>query len=208
MNIPALSLLFTLLVLIWSGINPHDRFTWWLEIAPALIALPILLATYKKFRFTDMLYVLIAIHAVILMVGGYYTYALVPLGFWLGDLFHSSRNSYDGIGHFAQGFVPALVTRELLLRTSSLRQGKWMNWLIILSCLGISACYELIEWQVSVFTGEGGDAFLGTQGDIWDTQKDMAMAGVGAIVAVLFFGKMHDRALARRGLNHSSTAPN
>jgi putative membrane protein len=195
---PLLSLMFALLVLLWSGIQPEDRFTWWLEIAPAIIALPILLATYRKFRLTDMLYILIAIHAAVLMVGGHYTYAKVPIGFWFGDLFHAGRNSYDGIGHLAQGFVPALLLRELLLRTSPLRQGKWLNALVILGCLGISAGYELVEWMVSISTGEGADAFLGTQGDIWDTQKDIALAGLGAAVAVFFFGRLHDRAVRNR----------
>ena len=205
-HIPLLSLLFTLAVLVWSGIDVDDRFTWWLEIIPALIVFPILLLTYNKFRFTDMLYVLFALHAIILMVGGHYTYAKVPIGFWFGDLFHTGRNSYDGIGHLAQGFVPALVLRELLLRTSPLRQGKWLNTIIVLSCLGISASYELIEALVSVSTGDGADAFLGTQGDIWDTQKDIAMAGVGAIAAILTCSRLHDRALAGRLHNSANHA--
>jgi len=201
--IPLLSLFFAALVLIWSGIQPADRFTWWLEIAPALIVLPILLATYKKFRLTNMLYILIALHAAILMVGGHYTYALVPIGQWLGDVFNTHRNSYDGIGHLAQGFVPALVLRELLLRTSPLRQGKWLNFIIIFCCLGVSASYELVEWIVSIETGDGADAFLGTQGDIWDTQKDMALAGVGAIAAIILCSKIHDRAMQRAGFQIS-----
>ena len=197
-HLPFFSLLFAITVLIWSGIGVEDRFTWWLEIVPALIVFPILLLTYNKFRFTDMVYVLMAIHAAILMVGGHYTYAKVPIGFWLGDLFHAGRNSYDGIGHLAQGFVPALVARELLLRTSPLKQGRWLNWLVVLSCLGISASYELIEALVSILTGDGADAFLGTQGDIWDTQKDMALAGIGAIAAIATCGRLHDRALMRQ----------
>lgn len=198
-NVPLLSLLFALSVLVWSGINPDDWFTWWLEIAPAFIIFPLLLFTYKRFRFTDMIYVLIGVHAAILMVGGHYTYAKVPIGFWFGDLFHTGRNSYDGIGHLAQGFVPALALREMLLRTSPLHRGKWLNAIIIFCCLGVSATYELVEALVSVSTGDQADAFLGTQGDIWDTQKDMAMAGIGAIVAVFCFSKTHDRAMARHG---------
>jgi putative membrane protein len=196
---------FAITVFVWSGIDVEDRFTWWLEIIPALIALPILLLTFNKFRFTNMIYVFIALHACILMIGGHYTYAKVPIGFWLGDLFHADRNSFDGVGHFVQGFIPALVLRELLLRTSPLRQGKWLNTIIVTCCLGISASYELIEAIVSVSTGDNADAFLGTQGDIWDTQKDMALAGIGAIAAILTFSRLHDRALARHVLSNPTS---
>jgi putative membrane protein len=194
-RIPRYSLIFALLVLLWSAINPHDRFTWWLEVAPALVALPILLLTYKRFRFTDLVCVLIALHACILMVGGKYTYAEVPAFNWLRDHYHLARNSYDGMGHFAQGFVPALVMRELLLRTSPLKQGKWLFAIIVFSCLGISALYEIFEWAVAIRTGTGADAFLGTQGDPWDTQKDMALAGIGAVTGLLLLSKLHDRDL-------------
>ena len=161
-------------IVAWSGVHPHDRLTWWLEVAPVFLALAILLPTYRRFRMTDLAYVLIAIHAVILAVGGKYTYALNPLFDWLREVFGWSRNHYDRLGHFAQGFVPALVTRELLLRTSPLRQGKWLFALVTLFCLGISALYELLEWLAAIRLGQASDSFLGTQGDPWDTQSDMA----------------------------------
>ncbi len=197
--VPLTALFICTLVFIWSGINPHDRFTWWLEVAPVLIALPLLAFTYKRFRLTDLLYVLIGIHAIILMVGGHYTYALVPLFDDIRDWLGQDRNSYDGVGHFAQGFIPALVARELLLRTSGLERGKWMVAVIILSCLGISAIYEVIEWIAGATSGEGAEAFLGTQGDPWDTQKDMALAGVGAAVGLLTLSKVHDHYLRKIG---------
>jgi putative membrane protein len=183
------------IVFIWSAINPHDYYTWGLEVFPAVIALFILVPTYKRFRLTRMLYLLITIHAVILIVGGHYTYAEVPLGNWARDTFDLTRNHYDRIGHFAQGFIPAMVARELLIRTSPLKPGKWLFALIVLSCLGISAFYELLEWWVAEFSGTAADAFLGTQGDVWDTQKDMALAGLGATIALLTLGRIHDRAL-------------
>ncbi len=190
-------LLATAAVFVWSGIGPHDYFTWTLEVGPAVIGLIILAATYKRFRFTRMLYVLFAVHAVILIVGGHYTYAEVPLFNWIRDSFGHARNNYDKIGHFAQGFIPAMVARELLIRTSPLKRGKWLFALIVLSCLGISAFYELLEWWVAALSGTAAEAFLGTQGDVWDTQKDMALAGIGATLALLMLGKMHDRALKR-----------
>lgn len=182
-------------VIIWSWITPFDRFTWWLEAAPVLIALPILWMSYKRFPLTDLTYVLVFIHAVILLVGAQYTYALVPLGEWAKDIFAFDRNHYDRIGHLAQGFVPAIVARELLIRTSPLKPGKWLFTIVVLSCLGISAAYELIEWLAAAGTGEAADSFLGTQGDVWDTQKDMALALTGAILAQLLLGGMHDRQL-------------
>lgn len=195
--IPAGSLLVTVLVFIWSGIGPYDRATWWMEVAPVLIAVPIMLAIYKSFRLTNLLYILIALHGIILMVGGHYTYSRVPAFDWLRDITGGERNSYDGLGHLAQGFIPAMVARELLLRTSPLRYGKWMFTLIVFSCLGIAAVYELLEWGAAVMVGEGAHEFLGTQGDQWDTQKDMALAGVGAIAALLGLSKLHDRGLKR-----------
>ncbi|MDP9195499.1 MAG: DUF2238 domain-containing protein [Pseudomonadota bacterium] len=193
---PFLCLTVVVAALAWSGINPRDRFTWWLEIAPVLVALPVLVLTFRTFRLTDLLYGLLAAHMIILIVGGHYTYAEVPLFNWLRDVLHGSRNSYDGVGHFAQGFVPAILVRELLLRTSPLRPGKWLFAIVVFSCLGISAAYELVEWAVAVVTGGDGAAdFLGTQGDIWDTQKDMALAGLGAILALVSLGRAHDRAL-------------
>lgn len=182
---------------IWSGVNPADRTTWWMEIAPILIVLPILAFTYKCFRLTNLLYILITCHALILMVGGHYTYAHVPLFDELKNIVGSARNSYDGIGHFAQGFIPAIVVREILLRKSGIHSGWLLSIVIILSCLGISAIYEVFEWVAALCMGQGADEFLGTQGDMWDTQKDMALAGVGAICAVLFLSRLHDVQLRR-----------
>lgn len=187
-----------LAVLIWSGISPADRLTWWLEVAPVLIALPLLVFTRKRFPLTPLLVFLVTVHAVVLMVGGHYTYAQVPMGEWLSGVFHTGRNSYDGLGHFMQGFVPAIAARELLLRTSPLKPGKWLFAIIVLGCLGIAAAYELIEWAAAMAGGSGADEFLGTQGDVWDTQKDMALAGIGAIVALLMLGRFHDRLLQHR----------
>lgn len=187
----------TLIVLVWSGVNPKERGTWLMEVLPVLIALPLLLMTWKRFPLTTLLTVVITLHAIVLMVGGRYTYAEMPLFNWLRDEFHLSRNHYDRLGHFMQGFAPALVVRELLLRTSPLKPGKWLATIIIFCCLGVSAVYELLEWGAAVALGAGADAFLATQGDVWDTQKDMLMAGIGAAIAVLFFSRMHDRSLAK-----------
>lgn len=184
-----------LAVLIWSAINPHDYFTWFLEVAPALTGLAILTATYKQFRFTEMAYWLMLIHAVILMIGGHYTYAKVPLFDWIKVTFDLGRNQYDKVGHFAQGFIPAILAREILLRKSPLRQGKWLSFIVVSICLAISAFYEFIEWWVAVATGTAAEAFLGTQGYVWDTQSDMFLAFVGAIIALLLLGKKHDRTL-------------
>ena len=188
-------LLGLLAVLAWSGLHPHDYFTWLLEVFPAIIGVGLLIVTYNRFRFTSLVYILVAIHAVILMVGGHYTYAEVPLGYWMKDAFHQTRNNYDKIGHFAQGFVPAIVAREILLRKSPLRRGWWLSFIVISICLAISACYELFEWAVAVFSGSSADAFLGTQGDPWDTQSDMLFALIGATIAVVGFSKLHDRML-------------
>lgn len=196
---PLFLLGLTGLVFVWSGIGPHDRLTWWLEVAPVVIAVPLLLLTYRRFRLTDLVYGLIFIHAVILLVGGHYTYALVPLFDTVRDWMGHDRNSYDGLGHLAQGFVPAMIARELLIRTSTLERGKWMAALIIFSCLGISALYELIEWGAAATSNESAEAFLGTQGDVWDTQKDMALAGVGATLALLTLSGLHDRFLGKIG---------
>ena len=190
-------LVVVLAVLVWSGIAPHDRFTWFLEVAPVLVGLPIVLATAKRFPLTPLACALLAIHACILMVGGKYTYAEVPLGYWVGSLMGWTRNNYDKLGHFAQGFVPAIVAREILLRRSPLTRGKWLAFLVICICLAISATYELVEWRTAVGTGEAADAFLGTQGDPWDTQEDMAMAGIGAVVAMVTLTWFHDRQLEK-----------
>lgn len=184
-----------LAILAWSVIKPHDLFTWFLETFPAMAAVIILIATYRKFRFTNLAYILIWAHAVILLVGGHYTYAEVPLFDWIRDEFHLSRNHYDRVGHFAQGFVPAIIAREVLIRKSPLKQGRMLSFIVISICLAISAAYELVEFGVSMATGSAGDAFLGTQGDIWDTQKDMLLALCGAVISLLTLSKLHDRLL-------------
>jgi putative membrane protein len=183
-------------VLIWSGIRPHDYFTWVLEVSPAVTALVLLSAIYKRFRFTNFAYTLILLHCIVLMVGGHYTYAEVPLFNWIRDYYGLQRNSYDGVGHFMQGFVPAIIAREVLLKASPLKRGKWLTFVVICIVLAFSAFYELIEWWISLLTGSKGDAFLGTQGDIWDTQKDMVLCLAGSILSLLTLSKAHDRALA------------
>lgn len=184
-------------VFIWSGIAPKDRLTWVMEVAPAVIGFVAIAVTWRRFPLTNLLCGLIAFHMVVLMVGGKYTYAEMPLFNWLRDTFDLSRNHYDRLGHLMQGFVPAMVVRELLLRTSPLRRGKWMFALILLSCLGMSALYELIEWAAAVILGSGADAFLGMQGDPWDTQKDMLFCGIGAALALVFLPRVHDRQLEK-----------
>lgn len=193
-------LLSLLAILIWSGIEPHDRFTWFLEVAPVLIGVPILIYIWPRFRLTPVVYTLLWIHAVILMVGGKYTYAEVPLGFWLQDTFGFARNHYDRIGHFAQGFIPAMLAREILIRKSPLRGSRWLPFVVVSICLAFSAFYELIEFWTALVAGGGAEAFLGTQGDVWDTQWDMQMALVGAIVALVALSRLHDRELERMGL--------
>ncbi|MHB1174352.1 MAG: DUF2238 domain-containing protein [Sulfuriferula sp.] len=189
-------LIVTLGILVWSGIHPHDYFTWLLEVAPVLIALPLLIATRKTFTLTPLVYVLIMLHCAILMVGGHYTYAEVPLFNWLRDTFELARNHYDRVGHFAQGLVPALVAREILLRRTLLQPGKMLFFLVVSVSLAISASYELIEWGVAEASGSDAVAFLATQGDIWDTQKDMAMALIGSILGQLGLARLQDRQLA------------
>jgi putative membrane protein len=196
-HVPLVLLTAVFGVFVWSGWAPADRLTWVLEVFPVIVAVPLLIATRRRFPLTSLVYTLIAIHAMILMVGGRYTYAEVPLFNWIRDVFHLARNHYDRVGHFAQGFTPALVAREILLRKTPLRRGGWLFFLITCVCLAISAGYELVEWGASVATGSAGDAFLGTQGDPWDTQKDMALAALGGIVAQLALGRLHDRQLAR-----------
>lgn len=189
----AVGLLFVVL-----GVAPKaDRFTWLMENAPVIVGVPLLVATRRRFPLTQLSYRLLAIHAVILMVGGHWTYAEVPLGDWVRDALGLARNHYDRLGHFAQGFVPAIVAREILLRRSPLTRGKWLAFLVICICLAISATYELVEWRTAVGTGEAADAFLGTQGDPWDTQEDMAMAGIGAAVALVTLTWFHDRQLEK-----------
>ena len=190
-------LLLFLLALAWSAVRPHDWFTWGLEVFPAVIGAVLLIATRKRFALTPLLYILLFVHALILVVGGHYTYALVPFGFWMRDAFGFARNHYDRIGHFAQGFVPAMVAREILLRRSPLERGKWLFTIVTALCLAISACYEFVEWWAAVLGGSAADAFLGTQGDVWDTQWDMFMALVGAVTAQLVLSRVHDKQLDR-----------
>ena len=181
--------------LIISGIQPKEYFTWFLEVSPAIVGLFILIFTYKKFQFTNFTYLFILIHCYILFLGGHYTYAEVPLFDWIKETFEQSRNNYDKVGHFAQGFVPAMIVRELLIRKNVIANKSFFNFIIVSICLAISAAYEWIEWGVSLGTGEGGDSFLGTQGDVWDTQSDMLFATIGAICMLVFFSKMHDKAI-------------
>ncbi|WP_374240589.1 DUF2238 domain-containing protein [Zoogloea sp.] len=187
------------LALAASALAPYDRATWWMEVAPVLIVAPVLLATHRRFPLTPLLQVLIAAHALVLIVGGTWTYARVPVGFWLQDVLALDRNPYDRIGHFMQGFVPAIAAREILLRQRVLRAGGWLFFVVICICLAISAAYELVEWGAAVALGQGAEAFLGTQGDPWDTQNDMAMALLGALAAQLALGRWHGRQLARLG---------
>ncbi|MFD2909321.1 DUF2238 domain-containing protein [Flavobacterium ardleyense] len=181
--------------LIISGIQPKEYFTWFLEVSPAIVGLLILIFTYKKFQFTNFTYFFILIHCYILFLGGHYTYAEVPLFDWIREVFDQSRNNYDKLGHFAQGFVPAMIVRELFIRKNVVANKSFFNFIIVAICLAISAAYEWIEWIVSLGTGEGGDSFLGTQGDIWDTQSDMLFATIGAICMLVFFSKMHDNSI-------------
>ena len=194
-----------LAALVVSGIHPADRTTWWLEIFPVLIALPILLATYQRFPLTDLLYALITVHALVLILGGAYTYAHVPLGFWMQDWFGFHRNHYDRIGHFMQGLVPALVAREILLRNGFVAGRRMAAFLSICVALAISAFYELVEWWSALALGQGADEFLGTQGDPWDTQEDMFMALIGALVAIALFTRRQDAQI--RALNSRPVRP-
>jgi putative membrane protein len=185
------------IVLAWSAIRPHDYFTWALEVFPAFLGLAALAITYRRFQFTTLVYFLIMVHAWILFVGGHYTYAEVPLFNWIRDHFHLARNDFDRVGHFAQGFVPALIAREVLLRKKIVLRRGWLFYIVLSICLAISAAYELLEWRVAVASGSAADAFLGTQGDPWDTQEDMATAIVGALTALIFFSRWHDRLISK-----------
>lgn len=183
--------------LLWSITNPKEGFTCFLEIIPAIIGVLILALTFKKFQFTSFTYTLILIHCIILFIGGHYTYAEVPFFDYIKEMFHQSRNNYDKVGHFAQGFVPAMIIRELFIRKKVIANQSFLNFIIVSICLAISAAYEWIEWGVSIATGDGGDAFLGTQGYLWDTQSDMLFATIGAITALLLFSKMQDKQLIK-----------
>ncbi len=181
--------------LLWSGINPKDQFTWFLEVSPAIIGIIILIITYKKFKLTTLVYTLILIHCIILMIGGHYTYANVPFFDLIKEFFNQDRNNYDKVGHFAQGFVPAMIAREILIRKNVIPNYTWRNFFIVCFCLGFSAFYELIEWWVAILSGEDAQAFLGTQGYIWDTQSDMGLALLGSIIALLTLSKYHNKQL-------------
>ncbi|KYJ85711.1 DUF2238 domain-containing protein [Sulfurovum riftiae] len=186
------------LVLVWSAVHPKDQFTWFLEVAPALIGFVLIVMTYKKFPLTPLLYTLILIHMIILMVGGHYTYAEVPLFDWIKEVFHQSRNNYDKVGHFAQGFMPAILAREILLRKHIVTASKaWLNYIVLSIILAFSAFYELIEWWVALASGDEAVAFLGTQGYVWDTQSDMMYALIGGIAALVFLSRLHDRQLKK-----------
>jgi len=181
------------LVFAWSLYGPKDRLTWFLESVPVLLGAPILALTYRRFPLTPLAYILVGLHACVLLVGGHYTYAEVPLFDWVRDHFHLARNDYDRVGHFMQGAVPAILAREVLLRNSVVKRGRWLFVLVLCVCMAISACYELVEWLSAVLLGQGADAFLGTQGDPWDTQWDMFMCLLGALSSQLFLGRWHDR---------------
>jgi putative membrane protein len=189
-------------IFIWSGIAPHDRFTWWLEVAPVILAAVVLTTTCRRFELTRLSYGLIWLHAILLLVGGHYTYAREPMFDWIRVTFELDRNYYDRLGHFMQGFVPAIVAREILLRKSPLGRGKWLFFLTVCFCLAFSALFELFEWSVATLTGDDAEAFLATQGDVWDTQWDMFMALCGSIISLTVLGGCHDRDL--RGLGISS----
>lgn len=185
---------------IWSGINPKDQFTWLLEVLPTIIGVVVMAMTYKTFKLTPLVYILILIHSIVLMIGGHYTYAEVPFFDYLKDVFNFTRNNYDKVGHFVQGFVPALITREILIRKNVIPDVNWRTFFILCFCLGFSAFYELIEWWVALASGEDAVAFLGTQGYIWDTQSDMGLALLGAIIGLITLSKLHDRQLLN--VNH------
>ncbi len=187
------------IVLAWSGVAPKDYLTWIMEVLPAVVGAAVLWYTRERFPLTSLTYVLILIHCIILMVGGHYTYPEVPFGDWVRDLFDHSRNNYDKLGHFAQGFVPAIIAREVVIRLLVFNSKRWRDFFIVCLCLAISAFYELIEWWVALLTGEGAHAFLGTQGYLWDTQSDMGVALLGAVLALLILGRLHDRQLQAAG---------
>lgn len=191
-----LVLLFDLGLVI-SAIRPHDYFTWLLEVFPAIIGFFILIFTFSKFQFTYLTYFFILIHSYVLFVGGHYTYAEVPLFDWIKEVFHQSRNNYDKVGHFMQGFVPAIITREILIRKNIISNKGWLAFLTVSVCVTVSVIYEFLEWFVALGTGESADAFLGTQGYVWDTQSDMLFATIGAITMVLFVGKLHNNEIAK-----------
>lgn len=185
-------------VALWSGINPYETGLWFLEAGMCLVGVAILALTFKRFKFTDLTYTFILIHIIILFVGAHYSYAKVPLFDWIRDLFDQSRNNYDKVGHFAQGFVPAMIARELLIRLDVVKKRSWLPFLVVSICLAISAFYEFIEWWVAVLSNDVADDFLGTQGYVWDTQSDMFCAMIGAICMLIFFSKIQDKQIQQR----------
>ncbi len=189
--------------LIISAINPHDYFTWILEVFPAIIGFVVLLVTFKKFQFSYLTYVMILFHCYVLFIGGHYTYAEVPLFDWIREVFHQSRNNYDKVGHFTQGFVPAMITRELLIRKDVVKKGGWLSFLTVCVCLSISAFYEFLEWFVAIVSGQNSDSFLGTQGYVWDTQSDMLYAFMGALSMIILFSKIQNRQIEKIANNNS-----
>ena len=199
-------LLIVAAVLAWSGWQPYDRFTWWLEVSPVFAGIAVLVATYRRFRFTTFCYALIALHMGVLCVGGHYSYARVPLFDWLRPIFDWERNHYDRLGHVMQGFVPAIIAREVLIRFDVIRQTKWRPFLIVSICLAISAFYELLEWWAALIGGSAADDFLGSQGDVWDTQSDMCLALIGAVSALVLLSYVHDCALQKIGGARKGTA--
>lgn len=197
MKYPSILLILFIVVLSWSGIQPKESFTWMLEVFPAIIGVVILILTRKSFPFTPLVYTFIFVHACILCVGGHYTYAEVPAFDWIKELLHQSRNNYDKVGHVAQGFVPALIIRELFIRKEVVAKNGWLSFIVVSICMAISAAYELLEWLVSLFSGESGDAFLGTQGYVWDTQSDMLYATIGAISALILLSGIQNKQIQK-----------
>lgn len=199
-------LVICLAALAVSGIGPYDRITWLLEVGPVIAGVPVLVLTHRRFPLSLLVCFLVFLHALILILGGHYTYANVPFGFWLQDVFDLSRNPYDRIGHVAQGFVPALLAREILVRNSPLKGSRWLPFLVVCFCLAFSAFYELLEWASALILGQGAEEFLGTQGDVWDTQWDMFLALCGAVASLLFLSRWHDRSMARLAVEHPGGA--
>ncbi len=197
-HLPLVYLLLLLVALGLSAINPEDGLTWWLETAPVLVALPLLLFTRQRFPLTPLLYTLIFLHALVLILGAHYTYAKVPLGFWMQEAFGLARNHYDRLGHFMQGFEPAILAREILIRKAVVKRGGWLTLFVLSVCLAFSACYEFIEWFAALVNGQAAEAFLGTQGDVWDTQWDMFLCLIGAVAALLLLSRWHDRQLEKQ----------
>jgi len=200
---PLVLLALGVVALVISGIHPYERATWWMEVFPVFLGVPVLVATWRRFPLTPLAYRLIFVHALILMLGGHYTYARVPLGFWVQEALGLARNHYDRLGHLAQGFVPALLAREVFLRTTPLRRGAWLAFFVCCFALALSACYEFVEWWAALIGGSAADAFLGTQGDPWDTQWDMVLALCGALLGQLLLSRRQDRELARMGSGDS-----